>query len=138
MTNIPENEPIKNEAEGQEEFSTIFSNPQEHKEKSEASSAGKKRIKAIIAAALAVAVLAGGTFAAIFFEDSKSYGVTMRSGKIENGSEEVAQIEMTISVMPDEYGNGMYEALVAKLPADVTEQTWMSNFEPKMAQISEK
>ncbi|MBE6750727.1 MAG: DUF4340 domain-containing protein [Ruminococcaceae bacterium] len=65
MTNIPENEPIKNEAEGQEEFSTIFSNPQEHKEKSEASSAGKKRIKAIIAAALAVAVLAGGTFAAI-------------------------------------------------------------------------
>jgi len=36
MTNIPENEPIKNEAEGQEEISTIFSNPQENKEKSEA------------------------------------------------------------------------------------------------------
>ena len=65
MTNIPENEPIKNEAEGQEESSTIFSNPQEHKTKNEASSAGKKRIKAIIAAVLAVAVLAGGTFAAI-------------------------------------------------------------------------
>lgn len=66
MTNIPENEPIKNEPLSvDEEFSTIFSNPEEHKEKSKVESAAKKRIKAIIAAVLAVAILAGGTFAAI-------------------------------------------------------------------------
>lgn len=62
---------------------------------------------------------------------------TGRTGKIENGSEEVAEIEMTISVMPDEYGNGMYESLVEELPEDVTQDSWLNNFEPAMVQVAE-
>lgn len=29
--------------------------------------------------------------------------------KIENGGEEVAEIEMTVAVMPDDEGNGLYD-----------------------------
>ena len=54
--------------------------------------------------------------------------------KIENGAEEVAEIEMEIGVMPDEHGNGLYEC-----PADdlgtVTVEAWMTTFTPAMVQI---
>lgn len=53
--------------------------------------------------------------------------------KIENGAEEVAEIELEISAMPDEYGNGMYEALVEEIDETVAKQ-WMSAFEPALVQ----
>lgn len=50
-----------------------------------------------------------------------------RSGKIENGGEEVAEIELTVSVMPDEHGNGVYEALKEGLSQEVAGK-WMTDF----------
>ena len=57
--------------------------------------------------------------------------------KIENGAEEVAEIEMEISIMPDEYGNGMYEALATELTDETAKANWMTKFEPSMVQTKE-
>lgn len=54
--------------------------------------------------------------------------------KIENGAEEVAEIEMEVSIMPDEYGNGVYEALASELKDETAKTTWMTAFEPSMVQ----
>ena len=53
--------------------------------------------------------------------------------KIENGAEEVAELELEISTMPDEFGNGMYEALVEELDETVASK-WMTAFEPALVQ----
>lgn len=49
------------------------------------------------------------------------------SKSTENGAEEVAEIEVTASVMPDELGNAMYEAFAEELDATTAEQ-WLNNF----------
>lgn len=49
----------------------------------------------------------------------------------ENGADEVAEIELEISVMPDEYGNCMYEAL-AKNISDEIAKAWMTEFTPDL------
>lgn len=59
-----------------------------------------------------------------------------KSGKIENGGEEVQEIELSISVMPDEFGYGMYEALYDEMDKDAADK-WMADFAPKFAQGSE-
>jgi hypothetical protein len=46
---------------------------------------------------------------------------------VENGAEEVAEVEMEVAVMPDEQGNGMYEALAEGLDETIV-SGWMSNF----------
>ena len=56
--------------------------------------------------------------------------------KMENGSEEVAEIELEISVMPDEFGNGMYEALASELTDETAKTTWMTAFTPAMVQVA--
>lgn len=55
--------------------------------------------------------------------------------KIENGAEEVAEIELEVSVMPDEYGNGVYEALASELADSNLKTTWMTAFEPSLVQV---
>lgn len=60
MNNLPENENITQ----QEEFSTIFSNPEAHKEVVR-KNGNKKRLTVVISALAAVAVLVAGTFAVI-------------------------------------------------------------------------
>lgn len=55
--------------------------------------------------------------------------------KIENGAEEVAEVELEVSVMPDEYGNGVYEALASELPED-KKTAWMTAFAPDLVQVS--
>lgn len=55
--------------------------------------------------------------------------------KIENGAEEVAEIELTVSVMPDDYGNGVYEAMADKLAED-KKTAWMTAFEPSLVQVA--
>ena len=65
MSNIPENEKINNteNSGGDEVFSTVFSDPTEHKR----TAPEKKKNKLLIAIAsiLAVAIFAGGTVAVI-------------------------------------------------------------------------
>lgn len=59
----------------------------------------------------------------------------MQSGvarSIENGSEEVAEVEMEISVMPDENGYGLYEALESELTDETAKTTWMTAFTPEL------
>lgn len=56
------------------------------------------------------------------------------SRKTENGAEEVAELELEISVMPDEHGNGMYEALASALTDETVKSTWMTAFEPSLVQ----
>jgi hypothetical protein len=56
--------------------------------------------------------------------------------KIENGAEEVAEVELEVSVMPDEYGNGMYEALASELTDETAKTTWMNAFTPELVRIA--
>lgn len=59
------------------------------------------------------------------------------SRKIEAGTEEITEIEMEITVMPDEFGNGLYEAVLSDLKDEELKTAWMENFDPKLAQIDE-
>ena len=72
-------------------------------------------------------------------EKYKAYpNCIMTSGiarKIENGAEEVAELEIEISVMPDEFGNGMYEALAEELTEESVKTAWMTAFEPSLVQL---
>lgn len=54
----------------------------------------------------------------------------------ENGAEEVAEVEMTVNVAPDEHGNGMYEALAEGLAEDISSK-WMDNFTPALVNVAE-
>lgn len=54
--------------------------------------------------------------------------------KIENGAEEVAELELEASTMPDEYGNGMYEVLASELEDEDVKAQWMTAFDPEMVQ----
>lgn len=53
---------------------------------------------------------------------------------IENGAEEVAEIEVEVSLMPDEYGYCRYEAVVSALASGstITAANWLSSFTPEM------
>ena len=53
--------------------------------------------------------------------------------KIENGAEEVAEVELELYLMPDEFGNGVYEALADDLDETVA-STWMTAFTPDLVQ----
>ena len=55
--------------------------------------------------------------------------------KVENGAEEVAELEMEVGVMPDEYGNGLYETVVAA-DDEETVNEWMTAFDPAMVQVT--
>ena len=56
--------------------------------------------------------------------------------KIENGATEVAELELEADIMPDEYGNGMYEVLEADLSDATVKEQWMTAFTPEMVQIN--
>ena len=54
---------------------------------------------------------------------------------VENGAEEVPELELTISLMPDEYGYCMYEALYDSVDETVA-QTWLTEFTPALVRPS--
>lgn len=55
---------------------------------------------------------------------------------ITNGAEEVAEVELTISYMPDEYNKGEYEALAVELTGStVTTANWMENFSSELVHL---
>ena len=53
---------------------------------------------------------------------------------IENGAEEVAELDLELSLMPDDYGFCMYEALASE--ATAIADTWMTAFTSSMAQAA--
>ena len=55
--------------------------------------------------------------------------------KIENGAEEVAELELEVGVMPDEFGNGLYETLVEEGDEE-TANEWMTDFDPEKVQVT--
>ena len=61
---------------------------------------------------------------------------TGKARKIENGAEEVAQIELEVSVSPDTYGQGLYETLVSELTDETIKSKWMTAFEPGLVQVA--
>lgn len=56
------------------------------------------------------------------------------SRKVENGAEEIAEIELEIAVMPDENGEGLYEATETDLTEESLKEAWMENFTPDMVE----
>lgn len=63
--------------------------------------------------------------------------VTIESGisrKIENGQEEIAEIEIEAAVSPDEFGNGLYEAVESDITDEDVKTTWMESFTPALVQ----
>lgn len=58
------------------------------------------------------------------------------SRKIENGAEEVAEVELEVSIQPDDYGNCVYEALASELSDETVKTNWMTKFEPSMVQVA--
>ena len=50
---------------------------------------------------------------------------------VENGAEEVPELELTISLLPDEYGYCMYEALASAVTSTVAD-TWLTAFTPDL------
>lgn len=60
---------------------------------------------------------------------------TGKATKIENGVEEVAEVELEVSYMPDKFGNGQYEALADGLDETVAEK-WLEEFTLEMVRIT--
>lgn len=61
--------------------------------------------------------------------------VTMKSGiarNVENGADEVAEIELEMAIMPDDDNNGFYEALDSELTDDDIRSKWMESFSPEL------
>jgi len=57
--------------------------------------------------------------------------------EIENGAEEVAEVEMKLSYMPDDYNKGEYQALEDELTGDVLNaDNWMTDFDSDIAQLT--
>lgn len=54
---------------------------------------------------------------------------------VENGQEEVPELELTISLLPDEYGYCMYEALAATVDSTVA-TNWLTDFSPELVRPS--
>lgn len=61
---------------------------------------------------------------------------TGKAVKTENGAEEVAEMELEIAVSPDDYGNGLYEALDEELEDATAKANWMKKFDPASMQIA--
>jgi hypothetical protein len=56
---------------------------------------------------------------------------------IENGAEEVAEVEIKLSYMPDDYNKGEYQALADELSGDVLNgDNWMTAFSSETAQLT--
>ena len=57
--------------------------------------------------------------------------------EIENGAEEVAEVEMKLSYMPDDFNKGEYQALEAEMTGDVLNaKNWMTAFSSETAQLT--
>lgn len=54
---------------------------------------------------------------------------------VENGAEEVAELELTIALLPDDYGECMYEALAEGLDDSIASK-WLEDFTPELVRAA--
>jgi len=60
----------------------------------------------------------------------------INSLEIENGAEEVAEVELKAAYMPDDYNKGEYEAIEDELTGEVLNaENWMTSFSSELAQL---
>ena len=57
--------------------------------------------------------------------------------KTTNGEEEVAELEAEIGWMPDEHGNGVYEALADELADEQAKAGWLEAFTPELVRVKQ-
>lgn len=60
---------------------------------------------------------------------------TALTRKVENGEEEIAEIELELAITPDEEGNGMYEAVVTDLTDEDLKTKWLESFTPELVKL---
>lgn len=60
---------------------------------------------------------------------------TALTRKVENGAEEIAEIELELAITPDEEGNGMYEAIVTDLTDEDLKTKWLESFTPELVKL---
>lgn len=60
---------------------------------------------------------------------------TALTRKVENGAEEIAEIELELAITPDEEGNGMYEAVVTDLTDEDLKTKWLESFAPELVKF---
>jgi hypothetical protein len=60
---------------------------------------------------------------------------TALTRKVENGAEEIAEIELELAITPDEEGNGMYEAVVTDLTDEDLKTKWLELFTPELVKL---
>lgn len=60
---------------------------------------------------------------------------TALTRKVENGAEEIAEIELELAITPDEEGNGMYEAVVTDLTDEELKTKWLESFTPELVKL---
>lgn len=60
---------------------------------------------------------------------------TALTRKVENGAEEIAEIELELAITPDEEGNGMYEAVVTDLTDEDLKTKWLELFSPELVKL---
>ena len=61
---------------------------------------------------------------------------TGANDSIENGAEEVAEIELEIGYMPDDNGEGVYESLVSELKDETIKEKWLTEFSRELVQAT--
>jgi hypothetical protein len=54
---------------------------------------------------------------------------------IENGAEEVAEVELSLAAYPDDQGNIMYEAYVSELEDQTIAETWHTSFDYSLVEL---
>ena len=61
---------------------------------------------------------------------------TGKATKITNGAEEVAEVELEVSYMPDDFGNGQYEALASEITDETVVEKWLEEFTPELVRTT--
>lgn len=61
---------------------------------------------------------------------------TALSRTVDNSSEDINMIELELAVMPDEDGEGLYEAVESDLTDETTKQKWMEEFTKELVKAA--
>ena len=59
---------------------------------------------------------------------------TALSRSVDNDSEDISMLELEFAIMPDEYGEGLYEAVEDDLKDETVKQKWMEEFSRELVE----